>query len=77
MTIHARHTTTRTGKIQFLAKAFDGTGSFGKKLSPLWDNNLKNAPNSAAVYFAKNALKYVLAKPLPPRSKHFLFSRAE
>jgi hypothetical protein len=54
----------RTGKIQFLAKAIDGTDSFGYKLSPLWDNNLKNAPNSAAVYFAKNASKCVPAKLL-------------
>jgi len=45
----------RAAEIQFLAKAIDGAGSFGYKLSPLWDNNLKNAPNSAAVYFAKNA----------------------
>jgi hypothetical protein len=58
----------RTGKIQFLAKAIDGTDSFGYKLSPLWDSNLKNAPNRNAVYFAKNASKCVLAKPPPQRS---------
>jgi hypothetical protein len=61
----------RTGKIQFLAKAIDGTDSFGYKLSPLWDNNLKNAPNRNAVNAVKSASKCVLVKP-PPKSNRFL-----
>jgi hypothetical protein len=71
--IHAGHSKRCSGKIQFLAKAIDGTGSFRYKLSPLWDNNLKNEPNSAAVYFATNASKCVLVKQqqLPLRSNHF------
>jgi hypothetical protein len=58
-------------KIQFLAKAIDGADSFGYKLSPLWDSNLKNEPNSAAAFSARNASKCVLAKPPLRRSNHF------